>query len=150
MHSSRSALSVLLFPALAWVALALSAALGCAASVSSGQAANADEEQEQFADDCGESSACMQLCEQQDAGACEWLGRMHETGEGAPQDYQRAADMYDRACNLGRADSCAHLAMMYDIGLAVEENENRAEQLYHQACEGGNRWACRRAEQLSP
>lgn len=74
---------------------------------------------------------------------------MHETGEGVPQDYDRAAQLYERACNGGRSDACAHLAMMYDIGLAVDENPRRAAELYQRACQSGNRWACHRREQLA-
>lgn len=76
------------------------------------------------------------------------LGRMHETGEGVPQDYEKAAELYDRACEGGRSDACAQLAMMYDIGLAVGENPRRAAELYQRACESGNRWACHRLDQL--
>jgi TPR repeat protein len=74
---------------------------------------------------------------------------MFETGEGAPQDYDRAARAYDKACTGGRDDSCAHLAMMYDIGLAVEEDADRAAELYRRACASGNRWACNRGDQLN-
>lgn len=73
---------------------------------------------------------------------------MYETGDGAPQDYDKAAELYDRACSGGRDEACAHLAMMYDIGLAVEEDPNRATELYQKACASGNRWACKRGEQL--
>lgn len=74
---------------------------------------------------------------------------MYETGDGAPQDYDKAASLYDQACNGGRDEACAHLAMMYDIGLAVEEDPGRAAELYEKACASGNRWACKRGEQLS-
>ncbi len=98
---------------------------------------------------CADFSTCSQMCDNEgNAEACEWLGRMYETGEGAPQDYEKAAKAYDAACSKGLEDSCAHLAMMYDIGLAVEEDPNRAAELYRKACASGNRWACNRGEQL--
>jgi TPR repeat protein len=97
---------------------------------------------------CAELSECEGMCNQQQAAGCEVAGRMYETGEGAPQDYSKAATLYDQACEGGREEACAHLAMMYDIGLAVEEDPERANRLYHKACESGNRWACKRGEQL--
>src|SRR5690606_21767255 len=97
---------------------------------------------------CSDQTSCDSQCEAGDAASCEWLGRMFETGEGAPQDYDRAAQAYDKACTGGRDDSCAHLAMMYDIGLAVEEDADRAAELYRRACSSGNRWACNRGDQL--
>jgi TPR repeat protein len=73
---------------------------------------------------------------------------MHETGDGAPQDYAKAAEYYDQACTAGREESCAHLAMMYDIGLAVHEDPVRAVELYDKACKAGNSWACNREQEL--
>lgn len=97
---------------------------------------------------CSGTTECSNRCDAGDAASCEWLGRMYETGDGAPQDYDKAAELYDRACSGGRDEACAHLAMMYDIGLAVEEDPNRATELYQKACASGNRWACKRGEQL--
>ncbi len=97
---------------------------------------------------CSALEECDTMCSDGNAEACEWLGRMYETGEGAPQDYEKAAKAYDAACSGGSDESCAHLAMMYDIGLAVEEDPNRAAELYRKACASGNRWACNRGEQL--
>lgn len=122
---------------------------GCGGSEPAAQSPGSDSSAGKGPDsDCGTEPVCSSRCDAHDAAACEWLGRMHETGEGAAQDYQRAADLYGRACDEGRADSCVHLATMYDIGLAVGESPERAEQLYHKACAQGNRWACRREGQL--
>jgi len=98
--------------------------------------------------DCGDLGSCAAACEQGDASSCEWLGHMHETGEGAPQDFAEAARYYDKACTQGRDQACAQLAMMYDIGLAVEEDPERAAELYERACKAGNSWACNREDEL--
>lgn len=98
--------------------------------------------------ECGSVEACAKSCSGGSAQSCEWLGHMHETGDGAPQDYEKAADYYDQACSAGLDESCAHLAMMYDIGLAVHEDPVRAAELYDKACKAGNSWACNREEEL--
>lgn len=98
---------------------------------------------------CEAIDECETQCGDGAADSCEWLGRMYETGDGAPQDYDKAAEYYDAACDGGRDEACAHLAMMYDIGLAVEEDPTKATKLYEKACASGNRWACKRGEQLS-
>jgi TPR repeat protein len=124
---------------------------GCGASAP--QAEQPDEsgsEQDAEPQACPDQLTCTKQCDAGDAASCEWLGRMYETGEGAPQNYDAAAKAYDKACEGGLDDSCAHLAMMYDIGLAVEEDPDRAAELYGRACASGNRWACNRGEQLKP
>lgn len=98
--------------------------------------------------DCGTFEGCVQQCEAGNPDSCEWVGHMHETGDGAPQDYALAAKYYDQACSAGKDDACAHLAMMYDIGLAVEEDSERAAELYRRACTAGNSWACNRENEL--
>lgn len=133
--------------------LALWMVTGCASSTPEGQTpaplATAEEGAVDPRSDCSTEDVCTSRCNEGDLGACEWLGRMHETGEGATQDYKQAADFYGRACDAGRADSCAHLAMMYDIGVAAGgESAERARELYDKACSGGNRWACKRVAQL--
>lgn len=123
---------------------------GCGGSTPSGAespVAEAPSEGEGEAS-CPDLESCEAACDTGDAAACEFAGRMYETGEGAAQDYERAAKLYDQACNGGRDQACAHLAMMYDIGLAVEEDPERAHELYDKACAKGNRWACKREEQL--
>jgi hypothetical protein len=98
--------------------------------------------------DCDSQQQCSSKCEAGEASSCEWLGYMHETGEGAPQNYAEAARYYDLACSAGRDEACAHLAMMYDIGLAVEEDPKRAAELYDKACKAGNTWACNREGEI--
>jgi uncharacterized protein len=97
---------------------------------------------------CPDLSSCEEACTLDDAAGCEFAGRMYETGEGATQDYAKAAKLYDKACRGGREGACSHLAMMYDIGLAVDEDPERAHELYEKACAQGNSWACKRGEQL--
>ena len=97
---------------------------------------------------CDTSAECERQCDSGNASSCEWLGHMHETGDGTPQSYEKAARYYDQACEAGLDESCAHLAMMYDIGLAVEEDPARASRLYQKACDAGNRWACKRSDEI--
>jgi TPR repeat protein len=45
-------------------------------------------------------------CEGADPGGCLGLGFMYEKGQGVEQDTERAADLYQRACEAGNARSC--------------------------------------------
>jgi TPR repeat protein len=124
--------------------------LHCGGATSNAEAMDADSEHGDGSDAnaCPDLVSCESACRKDDAAGCEYAGRMYETGEGAAQDYDKAAELYDKACLGGREEACAHLAMMYDIGLAVEEDPKRAHDLYEKACQQGNRWACKRGEQL--
>ncbi len=129
------------------------AASGCGGSTSGAEAKSPDADQDSSGGrsatpDCGDLDSCKSKCSGGDAESCEWLGHMHETGDGAPQSYSDAAKYYDQACEGGRDEACAHLAMMYDIGLAVEENAGRAVELYDKACKAGNSWACNREREI--
>jgi uncharacterized protein len=134
--------------------IALFTATACAAgtpqgeSPSAGPSSGGEEGAVYPQSDCATEDVCGTRCDAKDAGACEWLGRMHETGEGAKQDYQDAAKYYRLACDGGRADSCAHLATIYEIGLVAGESSERAKELYSKACDQGNRWACKRVSQI--
>ncbi|MEN9581236.1 MAG: hypothetical protein RJA70_4245 [Pseudomonadota bacterium] len=138
-----------------WPVVLISACAGATSGAKSadsppspkGEQSNADDELESLAG-CRAVAACQADCAGGAAKSCEWLGHMHETGDGAPQDYAKAAEYYDQACTAGREESCAHLAMMYDIGLAVHEDPVRAVELYDKACKAGNSWACNREQEL--
>lgn len=103
---------------------------------------------EQRPPNCDSRERCESACDGDDAAACEWAGRMYETGEGAPQDYPQAAKLYDKACRGGREQACTDLAVIYNIGLAVETDPGRANELYRKACDAGHSWACKRVDQL--
>lgn len=132
-----------------WVWVFVSCCVSCGGSTTQGGADSANAEavgDEQPT--CPDLGSCEAACTQDDAAGCEFAGRMYETGEGATQDYGKAAKLYDKACRGGREGACAHLAMMYDIGLAVDEDPARAHELYEKACAQGNQWACNRGHQL--
>jgi TPR repeat protein len=97
---------------------------------------------------CSPLAGCVAKCDAGQAEICETLGYLYETGEGVPQSYTRAGELYAQACRSGRGESCTRLAVMYDIGLSVAEDTSRAVELYRQACQLGEDWSCKRASEL--
>jgi TPR repeat protein len=47
-----------------------------------------------------------------DADACNTLGAMYESGQGAEQNYERAAALYKAACLAGGYRGCNNLGVM--------------------------------------
>jgi hypothetical protein len=132
-----------------WVWVFVSCCVSCGGGAGGGEAESANPEMVgDGKPTCPDLSSCETACTQDDPAGCEFAGRMYETGEGATQNYGKAAKLYDKACRGGREGACAHLAMMYDIGLAVDEDPARAHELYEKACAQGHQWACKRGEQL--
>lgn len=84
-------------------------------------------------------------CDAGAAAGCTALGRRHETGEGAPQDPQRAHDLYARACEGGDGHGCRRLGNLYtqtDATSEFERDYGQAHRLYTTACERGDLTGC--------
>jgi TPR repeat protein len=67
---------------------------------------------------------------------------MYENGQGVTQDYARAAQLYDQACQGGYMRGCSNLGVMHRDGQGVTQDYARAAQLYEQACQGGYMGGC--------
>ena len=115
---------------------------------------------------CQDAESLRVDCDDGGAIACYELGVMYQSGEGATQDFARAASLYEQACdggemrgctNLGfaRAASlyeqacdggevrgCTNLGRMYRDGQGVTQDFARAATLWQQACDGGEVEAC--------
>jgi formylglycine-generating enzyme required for sulfatase activity/uncharacterized protein YecT (DUF1311 family) len=63
---------------------------------------------------------------------------MYANGEGVPQDYAKAADLFKKAADQGYADAQDLLGLMYDNGLGVPQNHATAAEWYKKAAEQGN------------
>ena len=57
-------------------------------------------------------------------------------------DYQKAAQLYQKACDSGEAGGCSNLGVLYQIGKGVKQNYQKAAQLYQKACDGGEAVGC--------
>ena len=54
-------------------------------------------------------------------------------------DYQKAAQLYQKACDTGEAGGCSNLGVLYADGQGVKQDYQEAAQLYQKACDEG--WA---------
>ncbi|WP_103569977.1 tetratricopeptide repeat protein [Campylobacter concisus] len=57
-------------------------------------------------------------------------------------DYQKAAQLYQKACDGGDAGGCYNLGVLYDNGQGVNRDYQKAAQLYQKACDGGGAKGC--------
>ena len=57
-------------------------------------------------------------------------------------DYQKAAQLYQKACNSGVAEGCAILGILYQDGKGVKQNFSTAKQYYGKACDLGFQSVC--------
>ena len=59
------------------------------------------------------------------------------------KEYDKAAELYKKACDGGNMSGCGNLGFMYEYGNGVEKNEQKAAELYKKACDGGDMNGCR-------
>ena len=57
-------------------------------------------------------------------------------------DYQKAAQLYQKACDGGDALGCSILGALYENGQGVKQNFSTAKQYYGKACDLGLRLGC--------
>ena len=57
-------------------------------------------------------------------------------------DYQKAAELYQKACDGGNAGGCSNLGFLYEDGQGVRQNYQKAAELYQKACDGGDTNGC--------
>ena len=94
---------------------------------------------------CKQASSCATDCEVGDPLACSQLGLWHQYGlAGAALDLERAAELQQRACDLGAGAGCFNLAVQRTYGVGVLRDPGLAEALMgkaaalHEAsCEAG-------------
>ncbi len=97
---------------------------------------------------CGDYVSCEFACREGRADSCTEVARMFESGQGAPQNIKRAAELYEQACRMRSRDACAHLALMYDVGLGVGHDPSTAAYWYETACALRHEWSCSRKQRL--
>ena len=57
-------------------------------------------------------------------------------------DYQKAAQLYQKACDSGVAGGCNSLGSLYGEGKGVNRDYQKATQLFQKTCDGGNAEGC--------
>ena len=57
-------------------------------------------------------------------------------------DYQKAAQLYQKACDSGEAGGCFGLGLLYKNGQGVNQDYQKAAQLYQKACDSGEAVGC--------
>lgn len=57
-------------------------------------------------------------------------------------DYQKAGQLYQKACDGGNADGCYNLGVAYNNGRGVKQDFYTAKQYYGKACDLGLQLGC--------
>ena len=57
-------------------------------------------------------------------------------------DYQKAAELYQKACDSGETMGCFTLGFLYLNGQGVKQNYQKATELLKKACDSGNAMGC--------
>ncbi|GAA7474369.1 hypothetical protein MMM102_01110 [Helicobacter pylori] len=58
------------------------------------------------------------------------------------QDFSKAREYFEKACDLNNSGGCGALGMLYEYGQGVEKNLTKAAQFYSKACKLGLQKAC--------
>ena len=57
-------------------------------------------------------------------------------------DYQKAAELYQKACDSGETMGCFGLGVLYENGKGIRQNFSTAKQYYGKACDLGLQSGC--------
>lgn len=88
--------------------------------------------------------AARDACARGRGDDCVALGVSPHSGLGGLKaDDARAADLYQRACDLGSVKGCNNLAVMFEKGEGRPVDRRRAFQLYEQTCRAEHALGCR-------
>ncbi|GBU25743.1 hypothetical protein R83H12_02398 [Fibrobacteria bacterium R8-3-H12] len=87
------------------------------------------------------------LCKLDNYNKCYILGNSLTEDNGVKQDFCKAKNAYETACNGGITKACNALALIYDEGkcTAIGQNIKEAIRLYDKACTNYIKTACNRA-----
>jgi uncharacterized protein len=73
---------------------------------------------------------------------------MYDNGQGVPQDFVKAAEMFQLAAVQGHPLAQCNLAAMYFHGIGVEQNFEQALTLYALSADQGNQVAHAKVDQI--
>jgi len=60
---------------------------------------------------------------------------MYNLGQGVKQDYFKAVELFQKACDGGDAAGCYNLGIMYMNGQGVKQDYAKAKELFGKACD---------------
>lgn len=81
--------------------------------------------------------------------SCYNLGLMYNDGQGVRQDYQKAAELYKKACDMKYSEACNNLGVLYINGHGVSQNRYIAKLYYDKACNLGNQVGCENYKKIN-
>ena len=82
-------------------------------------------------------------CNLDDGRSCARLGQSYADARGAARDWQRANELFERACDdYGDGWGCSMLAFSYEEGKGEQSDGTVARALYDKGCKLGNGTAC--------
>ena len=73
---------------------------------------------------------------------CFNLGSLYDNGKGVKQNYQKAAELYQKACDGGNANGCSNLGSLYTNSQGVKQDFSTAKQYFGKACDLGLQLGC--------
>lgn len=99
-----------------------------------------------YADTCAvcrtRSGECEAACVKGDADACSLQGASYEIGTFDAPNYRKAADLFQRGCDLGSGEGCEGLARLLMRGEGRPRDEQAAVELYERMCSAGRSRSC--------
>ncbi|HVY37535.1 MAG TPA: tetratricopeptide repeat protein [Polyangia bacterium] len=82
------------------------------------------------------------------AADCSKLGSAYSKAIGVKRDFETAARLFEKACDLGSADDCLNAAQIRQSGLGARRDEALALRLFQRVCDKGDAAACRFAAEI--
>jgi beta-lactamase hcpA (cysteine-rich 28 kDaprotein) len=70
------------------------------------------------------------------------LGILYEIGQGVKQDYKKAIQLYQKACDERESAACYRLGALYENGKVVEQNLSTAKKYFSKTCSLGFYLGC--------
>ncbi|MCE2029791.1 caspase family protein [Sessilibacter corallicola] len=89
-----------------------------------------------------EKQTLLDNCNNGNTSDCVSLGYDFDIGDGVPQNYTKASELYLKGCEGGEARGCTNLGVLYEKGRGVTQNYTKARDLYLKGCEGGEARGC--------
>ena len=86
----------------------------------------------------GEAAYDKKAAEQGDPDSQVRLAQRYQEGVGVPQDYCKAAELYEKAAAQGNALAQVNLGWLYDEGKGVSQDYRKAAELYQKSADQGN------------
>jgi hypothetical protein len=81
-------------------------------------------------------------CNNKNGQACALLGQRYQNGDNVPQDYVRAAKLFQTSCEIGYGQGCTLIGALYELGEGVNVDLSQAVQFYRKACDLGDSTGC--------